>query len=84
MLDTSKLDILCICKVSIENVPIYGGYTVLLAQLQSPCQVGLVVCMSASHTVGRGFASQSGNTEDHHTNCLPALHACIRPKKINH
>ena len=35
MLDTtSKLDILCICKVSIENVPIYGGYTELLTQLQ--------------------------------------------------
>ena len=31
--------------------------------------------VSASHTVGRGFASRWGHTKDHHkigTNCLPA------------
>ena len=40
-----------------------------------PCQVGLVVSVSASHTVGSKFASQRGHTKDHHrngTNCLPA------------
>ena len=34
--------------------------------------------VSASHMVGRGFASRPGHTKDHHkngTNCLPALHA---------
>ena len=43
-----------------------------------PCQVGLVVSMSASHTVSREFASRPGHTKDHHkngTNCLPAWHA---------
>ena len=43
-----------------------------------PCRVGLVVSVSAPHTVGRGFASQPGHTKDHHkngTNCLPAWHA---------
>ena len=28
----------------------------------SPCRVGLVVSMSASHTVGREFASRPGHT----------------------
>ena len=44
----------------------------ILTTLQ--CRVGLVVSVSASHTVGRGFASQSGHTKDHHENgtyCLP-------------
>ena len=39
---------------------------------------GLVVSVSASHTVGREFASRTGHTKDHHkngTNCLPAWHA---------
>ena len=37
-----------------------------------------VVSVSASHTLGRGFASRQGHTKDHHkngTNCLPAWHA---------
>ena len=41
-------------------------------------RVDLVVSVSASHTVGRGFASRPDNTKDHHkngTNCLPAWHA---------
>ena len=41
----------------------------------SPDRVGLVVGVSASHTVGRGFASRLGHTIDHHkngTNYLPA------------
>ena len=45
---------------------------------ERPCRVGLVVSVSDSHTVGRGFASRPGHTEDHHkngTNCLPAWHA---------
>ena len=40
-----------------------------------PCWVGLVVRVSASHTIGHGFASRPGHTKDHHkngTNCLPA------------
>ena len=43
-----------------------------------PCQVGLVVSVSPSHTVGCEFASRMGHTKDHHkngTNCLPAWHA---------
>ena len=43
-----------------------------------PYRVGSVVSVSASHTVGRGFASRSVHTNDHHkngTNCLPAWHA---------
>ena len=42
------------------------------------CRVGLVVSVSASHTVGREFASRPGHTKDHHkngTNCLPAWYA---------
>ena len=38
-----------------------------------PCRVGLVVSESASHMVGRGFASRPGHIKDHHkndTNCL--------------
>ena len=31
-----------------------------------PCWVGLVVNVSASHTVGRGFASRVYHTKDHH------------------
>ena len=30
-----------------------------------PCRVGLVVSVSDSHTVGRGFASRSGHTKHH-------------------
>ena len=45
-----------------------------------PCQVGLVVSVSASRMVGREFASQPGHIiiKDYHkngTNCLPAWHA---------
>ena len=49
--------------------------------LSLPHQVGLVVNVSTSHAVGHGFAPQPGYTKDHHkngTNCLPALHACVR------
>ena len=45
-----------------------------------PCRAGLVVSVSASHTVGREFASRPGHTRDHHkngTNCLPAWHTCV-------
>ena len=31
-----------------------------------PCRGGLVVSVSASHAVGRGFASRRGHTKDHH------------------
>ena len=46
-----------------------------------PCRVSLVITVSVSHAVGRGFVSRPGHTKDHHkngTNCLPALHACVR------
>ena len=33
-----------------------------------PCRVGLVVSVSASHTVGREFASRPGHTKDHDKN----------------
>ena len=41
----------------------------------TPCRVGSIGSVSASRTVGRGFASRPGHTKDHHkngTNCLPA------------
>ena len=46
-----------------------------------PHWVGLVISVSASHVVGRGFAPWPGHTKDLHkngTNCLPAWHACVR------
>ena len=46
-----------------------------------PHWVGLVISVSASHAVGRGFAPRPGHTKDLHkngTNCLPAWHACVR------
>ena len=51
-----------------------------------PCRVGLVVSVSASHMVGRGFASRLGHTKDHHkigTNCLPAIHACFSAARLS-
>ena len=47
-------------------------------QWSGPCRVGLVVSLSASHTVDHEFASRPGHTKDHHkngTSCLPAWHA---------
>ena len=42
-----------------------------------PCQVGLVFRLSASHTVGRGFASLPGHTKDHHQlDCLKGRVVC--------
>ena len=43
----------------------------------TPCQVGLVVSVSASHTVGRGFASRPSHTKDHHKNGTDCLLAYI-------
>ena len=43
----------------------------------TPCRVGSVGSVSASHTVAREFASRPGHTKDHHkngTHCLPAWH----------
>ena len=43
-----------------------------------PCRVGLVVSVSASHTVGNVFVSRPGHTKDHHkngTSYLSAWHA---------
>ena len=44
--------------------------------LSKPGRVGLVVSVSASHTVGREFASWPCHTKDHHkngTNCLSGV-----------
>ena len=46
-----------------------------------PRRDGLVVSVSASHNEGRGFVPRPGHTKGHHkngTNCLPALHACVK------
>ena len=60
-------------------IAIYTGKLLLfsISECIIPCPVGLVVSVSASHTVDRGFASWPGHTKDHHkngtcTNCLPA------------
>ena len=58
-------------------------YKIIHIKAQSflPRHDGLVICMSAFHKVGHGFASQSGHTKDHHkngTDCLHALHAFVR------
>ena len=53
-------------------------YTVYL--LYAPCRVGSVGSVSASHMVGREFASRPGHTKDHHkngTNCPPPPPPCI-------
>ena len=57
-------------------------FTTFIYRLNT-CRVGLVVSVSASHTVGREFASRPGHTYDHHTNstnCPPPLHGtqCAR------
>ena len=44
----------------------------------APCRVGLVVSVSASHMVGREFASRPGHTKDHHKNGTNCLLACVR------
>ena len=47
-------------------------------QVQVPCRVDSVGSVSASHTVGREFASRPGHTKDHQkngTNCIPAWQA---------
>ena len=49
---------------------------------RDPRQVGfIVVSVSTSHALGRGFTPQLSHTKDHNkndTNCLPAWHACVR------
>ena len=55
---------------------LYPNWKVVLsASDRVPCRVGLVVSVTASHTVGREFASRPGHTKDHHKNCLPVWHA---------
>ena len=53
----------------------YGLNGCLQTDIYLLCRVGSVGSVSASRTVGREFASQTGHTKDHHkngTNCLPA------------
>ena len=72
------------CYGNQQNVRSYiitDIYNIQRIPLTKPCQVGLVVSVSASHTAGRGFASWPGITKDHHkngTNCLSALQARVR------
>ena len=57
------------------------GQWIACFPINKPCRVGLLVSVSASHTVGYGFVPWPGHTKDHHkygTNCLPALHKCFR------
>ena len=44
---------------------------------ESPCQVGFVVSVSASRTVGREFASRPGHTKDHHKNGTGSVWNCL-------
>ena len=46
-----------------------------------PHRNGLMVRVSASHAVSRGFVPETGHTKHYHkngTNCLPAWHAVVR------
>ena len=49
------------------NVHEYCGRWGVLCQCV-PCPDGLMVSVSASHTVGREFVSRPGHTKDHHKN----------------
>ena len=54
------------------------SHTLAFNMRYGPCRVGLVVSVSASHTVDHEFTSRPGHTKDHHkngTDCLPAWHA---------
>ena len=44
-----------------------------------PCRVGRVVSVSASYTVGHGFASLPGYTKDHLNKSANALALCHPP-----
>ena len=65
-----------------KDVPsVYRNLKICCETPPRPHQVGSMVSISASHTVGRGLALRPGHTKDHHknsTNCLPAWHACVR------
>ena len=61
---------MCVC--------VYMYIYIIWVLLIVPRRDGLVVSVSASHAVGRDFASRTGHTKDHHkigTNCLAAWHA---------
>ena len=66
------------CQSNINGIWFYIISCFILFTKSEPCRVGLVVSVSASHTVGREFASRPGHTKDHHknsTDCLPVWHA---------
>ena len=48
-------------------------------QALPPCRVGLMASVSASHTVGRGFAFRLGHTKDHYNKSANALALCHPP-----
>ena len=65
-------------KLEVRTTPVPSPSREEISQNNLPCWVGLMVSVSASHTVGCGFASRPGHTKDHHkngTNCLLAWHA---------
>ena len=65
-------------KWKIFSASLFFSESVQHVFMGTPCQVGLVVSVSASHTVGGEFASRPGHTKDHYkngTNCLPAWQA---------
>ena len=45
---------------------IIGHSKTVAASGSGPTRVGLVVSVSASHTIGREFDSRPGHTKDHH------------------
>ena len=50
-----------------------------------PCRVGLVVSVSASHTVDGEFAYRPGHTKDHHKMVqTTSLHECNAGGSLNH
>ena len=65
----------------IDNCRPYNTFIGIFRLRLSLSRVGVVVSVSAPHTLGRGFASRLGKTEDQYqngTHYLPALLACGR------
>ena len=64
--------------IQMRNMILSETLKFFIGQIFLPYRVGLVVSVSASHTVGRGFASWLVHTKNHHkngTNCIPEWHA---------
>ena len=67
-----------------ENFKIMATLTITMRHIRLwliiPCRVGLVISVSASHTVGREFASRPAHTKDHYKNGKNSLQGmqCVR------